>query len=272
MARWTGKVIPLDHAVSVVPPGALLGVGGVMLTRKPTAFLASLALAGRRDIRLCSFLASVDAELLAAAGLLSEARSGYVGFEHLGPAPAFHEAVRQGRVRWLEYSPLLFTAGLRAAAAGVPFMPTKGAIGSDLVPELELSEVRCPYTDEALIAAPALAPSVAVIHADAADEDGNVLPPPRRGILFDADRHLARAAHRVIVTVERLLPRKEVIAARPYLTAHQVDAIVVAPHGAYPTALPGAYDADHEALRTYRDRLQADPRMAAEAAVELVAS
>ena len=62
-----GRVVGMEEAVSLVPDGARLGVGGVLLQRKPIAFLDALVAAGRRDLRFHSFLASLDAELLAAA-------------------------------------------------------------------------------------------------------------------------------------------------------------------------------------------------------------
>ena len=116
---------------------------------------------------------------------------------------------RTGSVRAFEYSEFLFVAGLRASLAGLPFLPTRGARGSDLVAELGVAEVTCPYTGERLLAAPALRPDVCVLHAEAADEQGNVLAPGARDFLFDSDQTLARASERVVVTVERIVPTDE---------------------------------------------------------------
>ena len=91
-------------------------------------------------------------------------------------------------------------------APGCPFFPTRGALGSDLVAELGIQEVACPYTGERLLAAPAIRPDVCVIHAEAADEQGNVMAPSTRDFLFDSDATLARAAEKVIVTAERIVP------------------------------------------------------------------
>lgn len=245
-----GKVIGLDAAVGLVGDGARLGIGGVLLRRKPIAFLDALADAGCRDLRLYSFLASLDVELLVRRGAVAEVHAGYVGFEQLGFAPAYAAAVADGSVRAVEYSELVFVAGLRASLAGLPFMPTRGATGSDLVPELGLERVSCPYTGESLIAAPALRPDVCVLHAEAADDRGNVLAPATRDFLFDADQTLARASERVVVTVERVVPTRE-IRGRALLFSYEVDAVVEAPRGASPTALPGVYGADLEAIRSY---------------------
>jgi glutaconate CoA-transferase subunit A len=242
------KLTGLEAAVALVADGARLGIGGVLLRRKPIAFLDALADAGRRDLRVYSFLASLDVELLVRRGAVAEVHAGYVGFEQLGFAPAYSEAVADGSVRAFEYSELLFVGGLRASIAGLPFLPTRGARGSDLVDELGVAEVACPYTGERLLAARALRPDVCVLHAEAADAEGNVLAPSARDFLFDSDQTLARASERVIVTVERIVPT-ETIRGSALLFSHEVDAVVEAPGGAVPTAVPGLYGADLEAVR-----------------------
>jgi glutaconate CoA-transferase subunit A len=258
----------MADAVALVADGASLGLGGVLLRRKPMALVAALADAGRRDLRVYCFLASMDVELLVARGAVAETHTGYVGFEQLGFAPAYGAATADGRVRALEYSELLFVAGLRAAGSGVPFLPIRGAIGSDIVPELGLKPVTCPYTGEELLAAPAIRPDVAVIHAEVADAQGNVAAPSTRDFLYDADAALARAADRVVVTAERIVGTEELRGGDALLFSFEVDAVVHAPRGAWPTAVPGLYGADVEAVRAYLAAAPADPAAAAVALME----
>lgn len=262
------KVRTLGEALALVPDGAVLGVGGVLLHRKPMGFLTALAGAGRRELHLRSFLASLDAELLAALGALAAADVGYVGFEQLGSAPAFEAAVTAGRVVVREHTELQFVTGLRAAGAGLPFLPTRGGTGSAVTAELGLASVTCPYSGEELVAVPALPLDVAVLHATAADPDGNVVAPRWPSFLQDSDTVLARAARRVVVTVERLVSREEVVAGgRTALFGFEVDAVVVLPGGARPCALPGSYDADLAALGAYLAAAPADARAAMRALV-----
>jgi glutaconate CoA-transferase subunit A len=257
------KVISLDAATGLVADGARLAVGGILLRRKPVAFLSALAAAGRRDLRVYSFLASLDVELLVARGAVAEVHAGYVGFEQLGFAPAFGRAVAAGDVRAFEYSELVFVSGLRASLAGLPFLPTRGARGSDLVEELGLQELACPYTGERLLAAPAIRPDVCVIHAEAADEQGNVMAPSTHDFLFDADATLARASETVIVTTERVVSTEELRRGGALLFSFEVDAVVELPQGAWPTALPGVYGADLEAVRAYLAEAATDAAAAA---------
>ena len=219
---------------------------------------------------MSTFLGSLDVELLAAHGALAEAHTAYVGFEQLGFAPAYEAAVAAGELQAVETTEYLFVTGLRAAVAGLPYLPTRAAAGSDVLGELGYAEVTCPYTGQPLIAVPALNLDVAVIHAEAADARGNVMGPAAKAFLYDLDANLARAATTVIVTVERLATDAELRAARhrTLLFAHEVDAVVVTPRGAAPTALPGSYDADLEAVRRY---LAAAPGARPEAITQLVA-
>lgn len=267
------RVTTLEAALAHVPDGALLGIGGALLKRKPVAFLAALAQSGRRDLRAVSFLASIDAELLAAYGCLAELHCGYVGFEQLGFAPALTALTGQGRLRRVDYDEMVFASGLRAALAGVPFLPTRGGTGSQVTVDLGLRTVQCPYSGQTLLAAPAIHPDVTVLHAEAADRAGNVLGPLHADFLFDMDANLARASRRVIVTVERLATDEQTRAAnrRTLLFGFEVDAVVLMPGGARPTAVPGAYPVDVSALSRYLEVAGKDPSRAGAAMAELVA-
>lgn len=265
------KVVSLAEAVGMVGSGARLGVGGVLLQRKPIALLAALVDAGRSDLALHSFLASLDAELLAAHGCLGSVHTGYVGFEQLGFAPAYSAGADSGAVAVHEYTEFLFVAGLRAALAGLPFMPAKGGSGSGALEELGYAQVTCPYTGIPLVAVPAMTLDVTVLHAEAADPTGAVLGPADPDFLFDLDANMARAADRVIVTVERVVS-SDVIRAqrhRTLLFGFEVDAVVELPGGAAPTGLPGCDEPDLAALRRYLDTVRADPDAAASAMTEL---
>jgi glutaconate CoA-transferase, subunit A len=268
----TDRTSTLEAALGLVPDGALLGIGGALLKRKPVGFLAALAAAGRRDLRVVSFLASLDAELLAAYGCLAELHCGYAGFEQLGFAPAVNAATDAGTIGRIDYSEVMFGCGLRASLAGVPFLPTRAGTGSQVTAEFGIRTVTCPYTGEQLMAAPALRPDVSVLHAAAADREGNILGPVQADFLFDMDATLARASRRVIVTVEELVDGAETLAAnrRTLLFGFEVDAVVVLPDGARPTALPGNYPAAVKVVARYLEAAGNDPAKAAAAMDELV--
>ncbi len=261
----SSKVTSLQAAVGLVPDGSRLGAGGILTTRRPVALLHAIGGGGRRDLRLVSMLAGLDAELLAAHGALASLDAIYVGFEALGPAPALEAAVAAGTVRVREHSELTLLGGLRAALAGLPFMPTRGATGSDVATGLGLEEIADPYTGERLLAAPAIRPDVCVLHAEAATMEGTVLGPADRDFLFDYDANLARASATVVVGVERLADDAELRERRRdvLLHAHEVDAIVLLPGGAAPSAMPGVHGVAVDRIGAYLTAARdGDPRAA----------
>lgn len=250
------KLLDMTDATGMVRDGMRVGLGGTPASRKPMAFVRALARTGVRGIRLYTFLGSIDVDDLVAAQLIDEVHAGYVGLEQLGEAPAYRRALASGKVVRYEYSEFMFVAGLRAAMAGLPFLPTRGGAGSDLTAELGWSSVRCPYTGEDLLAAPAIEPDVTIIHAEAADERGNVIGPREPDFLFDLDANIARAARQVIVCVERIASRAEITRTswQRLLFGLEVAGVVHAPQGAWPTAFPGVYGSDQAALAAQVDR------------------
>jgi glutaconate CoA-transferase subunit A len=131
----------------------------------------------------------------------------------------------------------------------VPFLPIRGFQGSDLPASLGLKTVRDPYGDEELVAIPSLRPDWALIHVPEADARGNARI---YGTPF-WDRLMARAARRVLVSAERILPSQE-LARQPELTAIPelfVEAVVHAPRGAWPGSCHPNYDVDYAAVEAY---------------------
>jgi glutaconate CoA-transferase subunit A len=238
----------------LVPKGtSLLAVGGMHMHNNPMELVREL-IRRRRHARclLTSPSASLAADLLIGAAVVQEVATAYIGFEHLGLAPAYRRAAESGALTVLELCEAAIVHGLYAGAGGLPF--------AALPPGLELSDVSSanpdhfrtvadPFTgDRVLLAAP-LRPDVALIHALAADERGNVL---FAGAHF-TDRLMALASKTVIVQVERLAEPGE-IAAHPggsVLPGFLVAAVVVVPGGCLPTASHGAYGYDEMALREY---------------------
>ncbi|MCW3065747.1 MAG: hypothetical protein JWN32_2919 [Solirubrobacterales bacterium] len=242
----------LDDALSAVRDGTVLAVGGSPLSRKPVAAIRALADRAPRDLELLTFTGSLDVELLVRAGALRAVRSSLVSLGEAGRAEAFQAAVLAGEVEDLEESEWMLLGRLRAAAAGMPFLPTRAGLGSELVAARGLKEVEDPYTGTRYLAVPALAPDVALIHAWRADPDGNVQMPWPPDHLADVDVLLARAARHAIVTVERIVSHEEVArsAERTVLFGFEVGAIVEAPRGAWPTASPSDYPANVLEVRT----------------------
>jgi glutaconate CoA-transferase subunit A len=150
--------------------------------------------------------------------------------------------VENGLAAYEEWSHLAIGLRYKAGAMGVPFLPGLSMLGSDLAKTVELKTVTCPYTGDQVAALPALSPDVALIHVHRADRHGN----SQVDGYWHMDADMARAARRVIVSAEEIVPSDE-IKARPGTTMlphFAVDAVVEAPFGAYPAECYALYEAD----------------------------
>jgi glutaconate CoA-transferase subunit A len=240
------RIGTLEDAAALVHDGSTVAFSGAVLRGKPVA--AARALAGKRDLDLIAFTGSLEVELLLAAGALRSVTSSYVGLGSHGAARGFGRAVAAGTVDDRERSEWMLVGGLRAAVMGIPFMPTRAALGSELVELSGFRTVADPYTGGEFLAVPPIHPDVGIVHAWRADEDGNVQFPWPPDHLADADVLVARASRVTIVTVEEIVSREVVAAAteRTRLFGFEVDLLVEAPGGARPGSCPPLY-AEEEA-------------------------
>jgi glutaconate CoA-transferase subunit A len=250
------KLITMEMAAARVQTGSMVGLGGMTLYRRPVAFVRALLRRFQHTgepggLTLLAFTAGLESDVLVGAGLVKRVRSCYFGLEIFGLAPMFTFCAGRGEVEVIEETEASLAFGLRAAMAGVGFMPGRGWLGTDL-PRLrpDVRTVRDPYSGEELMAFPAIRPEVAVIHALAADPDGNALIGANQGV----DIELAMTAREVIITTEEIMPELE----RADIVAPLVHAVVLAPQGARPTSCHPLYPLDGEALLAYSEQV-ADP-------------
>jgi glutaconate CoA-transferase subunit A len=144
---------------------------------------------------------------------------------------------------------MTLVAGLRAASYGIPFQPVAGVFGSDLPKVNDWKTVTDPYTGKEVYVIPAIRPDVAVIHVNEVDEFGNARV---YGTPF-WDHPVTRAAKRVLITAERLVPT-DVLRLQPELTlvpGFMVEAVAIVPHGAWPGSMHPLYEIDYPAVERY---------------------
>jgi len=251
------KIVSLEAAMAPISDGATIALGGNTLHRAPCAAIHEIIRQGKRNLAVVKTAGAYDVDVLAGAGCLSTAVVGFVGFENVfGLAPRYRKAVEAGQVQVKEHACYTVIAGLRAAIQGVPFMPVAGMFGSDLLSVQDFRTVRDPYSGQEVVAVKAIRPDVAIIHVQEADAEGNGRI---YGTRFE-DVLMAEAARRVILTCERLVPSAE-LAQQPELTAipgFLVEAVVVAPRGAWPLSCAGEYDYDYDYLKAYVEATRED--------------
>jgi len=173
--------------------------------------------------------------------------------EQFGLCQQYRKAVEQGRIRVEELSESLLNARLGAGARNLPFLPSRGAIGSDLIglnPD-HLRMLEDPFGGPPVVACRALVPDVALIHAHRADRCGNVQYEPT--VLWPDIGIMPKAARRVIVTAEEIV-ETDVLRANPdrtILPGFMVDAVVEVPYGAHPTSFFPNYGYDSRLHREW---------------------
>jgi len=248
-----GKVMTSKEAVRqfIQDGGAVMISGFPHLI--PTALGHEIIRQGKKNLILIKESPEVLGDLMAGAGCLKKVVFGFMGIPGRGPCPEIRRAI-EGKTGYAleveEYTHFGFCAAVKAAAQGLPFLPIKSNLGSDYLRiNPKLKTMNCPYTGEKLCLVPALQADVALLHAQRADEKGNV---QAWGIL-GLHREMAMAAKKVIVSVEEIV-REEDIRRDPdrtILPGFKVDAVVEEPWGAHPSYVQGYYDRDEEAYQSY---------------------
>lgn len=235
------KLCSLQEAVSMILNGAIIGVGGFTNYRRPVALALEIIAQAKSNLTLLSMTAGLACDMMIGAGCVSKVRSSYGGLEIFGFAPMFRRAIEAGNIQMVEETEMTIAAGLRATLAQLPFLPSRVLQGTDLLKiRPDIKTVVCPYTGEKLSALPAIRPDVALIHALAADEKGNMV----LGGNLSIDIEIAQTASLTIVTTEALVSHEEIIAKGVDIIGLSVDRVVLAPLGAYPTSCHPNYHLD----------------------------
>ena len=257
----TDKRLGPEEAAALVPDGATIAVGGAMLCRQPMALLRELVREGRHGLTVQARVAGLGVDLLVGGGCASRVESADQGLGSSGPAPNLRRAIEADTVQATDVTESWMIGRFEAGASGLPFYPWRPRPGSDLGDRPDIALIEDPFTGDRIGALRPAVPDVAVIHGYFADDAGNVARPASGG-QYDIDVLIARAAKKVIVTVEQIVSRSEV-ARRPhqtYIPHDRVDAVVEAPYGAHPGGCDGFYDVDKTALTEYL-RAAADPEL-----------
>lgn len=252
MVRARAEWVTLEDAAGLVADGSTIAFGGMTVYRRPVAFVKALLRRPQRPqgLTLLCFTAGYECDLLVGAGCVSTVRSAYFGLEAFGFAPMFTEWANAGRLRVMEETEASFAAGMRAAMAGIGFMPARAWIGTDL-PALrpDVKQIVDPYTGETLMAFPAMPCDVAVLHALEADRFGAFKINNNTGV----DLELVATAKTVIVTAERMVDQVERDADGLLIPEPGATVLALAPRGAYPTSCYPDYPIGGGELMRYVD-------------------
>ncbi len=246
-----------------IPDGALLALPPDN-SLAPCELARALVRRGARGLRLLGVPVSGFAtDLLIGAGCVASVQTSAVTLGEAGTAPRFADAVRRGAIAVIDATCPAIHTMLQAAEKGVPFMPLRGVLGSDvLAHRADWKVIDNPFAQggadggDPILLLPALSPDVAAFHAVCADADGNVWVGRRRELAT-----LAHAARRAVVTVERMVAGSllddERMAAGT-ISGTYIDAVAVAARGAWPLGLLDEYAADAAHISDYAKAARTD--------------
>jgi glutaconate CoA-transferase subunit A len=245
-ARW----VTLGEAVASIPDGACVAPGGFMLGRAPMALIFELVRQGKGGLHVVSLPNPLPAEILVAAGAVRRLEFLFTAISLDGgvaPMPCLKRSIEAGALEWQEHDGYRVVQRLRAAAMGVPFLPVPDVEASAVAQLTPAPSVTDPFTGEQVSVERAFHPDVALIHARAADDSGNLwIEDPT------TDLTIAGAARRVVATAERRVER----VPDATIPGFMVDLVAEQPFGAYPTGCPGLYPADEAHLHRYLEAAQ----------------
>jgi glutaconate CoA-transferase, subunit A len=246
-----GKVMTTADAIQkFVGNGDFLFIGGYVC-RPPFAAIHEIIRQKKRDLTITRSNAADDFDMLIGAGCVKRFIATFISLGLYGLARCYRRSIEQGiphKIEIEEYTNLSLPLMLMAGALGMPFVPVKDMMGTDLMNiksfmgDNKYKMIESPFDGSPVLLAPALRPDLAIIHVQQADEDGNA---QMWGIGGDC-KWGANAAKKVIVSCERVVSRETVgkDPSRTIVPSFKVVAVTEEPFGAHPGYTPGFYDMD----------------------------
>jgi len=237
------KIGELADIQNFITPGSFVAIGGGWSCNKPMAVVREIIRQDIKGLKTMSIVGGWEMEWLLAAGCVDHLLFSFLSLEFFGLPANFRRAAEKKLIKLTEIEGCSMIKGLEAARMGLPFAHFLGPTGSDIVieaPDL-YKTVICPFTGKELTAIEAIVPDVAVIHAQRADEQGNVQ-------IFGtsaSDVDMAMAAKHTIVTVEEVVSGDEIRESKSgtKLFRTDVDLVIHCPFAASPCSSVPYYSA-----------------------------
>ena len=245
-----------DAIAQYVPDGSSVAIGLALEPFIPFAASHEIIRQQRRNLTLIGPISDILFDQLIGAGCVDKVKAAWVGNVSEGLAHCYRRAIEQSIPHSLvteEYSNFTIGLALLAGSLGVPYIPTRSLLGSDLLRQNPtFSQQQSPLDASPLLVVPALQPDVTIIHVQRSDIDGNAHLWGSLGLCEEA----MLAAHNVILVAEEIVSR-EIILSDPNRVvgpSFKVRAVIHEPWGAHPSAVSGYYNRDHQYYHEYHKR------------------
>jgi len=244
-----------DAVARFVPDGASVCIGAALEALIPFAAGHELIRQRRRDLTLVGPISDILFDQLIGAGCVGRVIAAWVGNVSAGLGHNYRRAVEQripAPIEVFDHSNLTIAFALQAAALGVPYLPARSLLGTDL-PRANptFKEAADPWSGAPLLLVPAIAPDVTILHVQRADEEGHAHVWGTLGVT----RPAAFAARRVILVAEEICPRGRILSdpGLVLIPTLKVAAVVHQPFGAFPSPVQGHYRRHHDFYHRFHD-------------------
>jgi len=247
------KVEDLSTAVGRIEPGSTVATGLALEHAIPFAAGHELVRQGTDGLTLVGPISDILFDQLVAAGLVDKVRAAWVGNVSAGTGYSFRRAVEDGELDVENHSNFSIALSLKAGAMGVPYLPTRSLLGSDVFEENDrFREAEDPYSGDRLAVVPAITPDWAIVHVQRASPYGDAHFWGNSGVTFEG----VDAARDTLVVAEEIVD-PEVIKSDPSrteITRESVTAVAEVSYGAHPSPLAGRYNRDNAFYVDYAER------------------
>lgn len=265
------KQISIKEAVNMINDGDTLTFSGFTIWRRPMAVIYEIVRQQKKDLHLIETNSGTHGEVLIGAGCVKIWESCWIGHELYGKLGAnMARKAKEGELIVEDYSHYHMLLRLAAGAMGVPYLPCRASMGTDIlnpaydmlnvnqlrdgkdpaIPKKKFDYVDDPFYDEGeIILVPAARPNVCVAHVQQVGEEGTVRVHGQRY----SDAEAMKAADKLIVVAEEIVPERT-LRHEPcanLIPHYLVDAIVEVPWGAHPTGCYGYYEVDGAFIRDF---------------------
>jgi glutaconate CoA-transferase subunit A len=248
--RLVDKRMSEQEAISrFVYDGCYIGTELYGTVRCPMSVSRELVRQGKKDLRVCG-QGVLELDLWMAAGLVKKLDITYIGLEVYGTSSALRRAVESGQIeKCVEWSNASISWRMKATAMGVPFLPARSMLGTDMVKYSSAKVIEDPFSGLKVCLLPALILDVAIIHVHRSDRYGNAQIEGITG--FGAE--MARATKRLIICAEEIVDTDEIrkYPDRTIIPYFLVDAVVHAPFGSHPGEMAYMYGRDEPVIHEW---------------------
>ncbi len=248
------KLISMAAAIAqYVPDGSSVAIGLALEPLIPFAAGHEIIRQQRRNLTLIGPISDILFDQLIGAGCVEKIKAAWIGNVSEGLAHCYRRAIEQSIPHTMvteEHSNFTIGLALLAASLGVPYIPTRSLLGSDIPRQNPtFRQQQSPLDGSPLLLVPAVQPDVTIIHVQRSDEEGNAHLWGSVGVSEEA----MLAARDVILVSEEIVSR-DVILSDPNRVlgpSFKVRAVVHEPWGAHPSAVSGHYNRDHPYYHEY---------------------